>query len=299
MDIVRTPEDRFKRLPNYPFRPNYLEVGGGLRMHYVDEGDTSSEFTVLMLHGEPTWSYLYRFMIPICTAAGHRVIAPDLIGFGKSDKPCDIADYSYSGHYEWLRSFIVELDLRNIVLVCQDWGSLLGLRLAANMDERFAGIVLSNGFLPTGEQPAPMAFRAWRNFARFSPWFPIGRIVEVGSFKQLGPGERRAYDAPFPGGRYKAGTRAFPRLVPIDPSLPDAQENRRIWSQLEQWRKPFVTAFSSGDPIMRGGDRYFHERIPGCEGMPHKTLTGGHFVQEDSPFEFAEMANDLIRSLQA
>ncbi|GAA3963771.1 haloalkane dehalogenase [Allohahella marinimesophila] len=297
MDIVRTPEDRFRRLPNYPFKPNYLEVGSGLRMHYVDEGDTSSTHTVLMLHGEPTWSYLYRFMIPICAAAGHRVIAPDLVGFGKSDKPADIDDYSYGGHFEWLRAFVLELDLRNIVLVCQDWGSLLGLRLAVALDDRFSGIVLSNGFLPTGQQSIPLAFKAWRTFARFSPWFPISRIVEAGTFKKLSAGERLAYDAPFPSGRYKAGTRAFPRLVPTEPDLPDAQENARVWSQLEQWHKPFITAFTNGDPIMRGGDRYFQERVPGCQNMPHRTLTGGHFVQEDSPFEFAQTANELIRLL--
>ncbi|WP_020406062.1 haloalkane dehalogenase [Hahella ganghwensis] len=296
MNIIRTPEERFENLPDYPFSPNYLDLEN-LRMHYVDEGPRDSEYTVLMLHGEPSWSYLYRHMIPVCTAAGHRVVAPDLIGFGKSDKPTRLEDYSYAGHVEWLRQFVDRLDLQRICLVCQDWGSLLGLRLATLMPNRFDAIVVGNGFLPTGEQKVPFVFKAWRAFAVYSPWFPISRIVNAGCFKNLSDEERRAYDAPFPGSNYKAGTRAFPRLVPTEPDALGAEENRRAWRILQQWKKPFLTTFSNGDPIMRGGDRYFQERIPGAKGQPHVTLKGGHFLQEDSGPQFAAEVNRLLERM--
>lgn len=290
MSVIRTPDTRFANLPDYPFAPQYVDVGGaaapGLRMHYVDEGPRDGR-VVLMLHGEPTWSYLYRHMIPPVVAAGHRVIAPDLIGFGKSDKLTDINAYSYQAHMDWLHALIVALDLQQITLVCQDWGSLLGLRLAAEMSDRFAAIVVGNGMLPTGDQPVPPAFKIWKNFALHSPWFPIGRIVNSGCFRTLTAAERHAYDAPFPSAKYKAGARAFPRLVPVSPSDPATPANRAAWGVLEQWQKPFLTAFSNGDPITRGGDRYMQKRIPGAQGQPHVTLRGGHFLQEDSPEEFA------------
>ncbi|MBC7182546.1 MAG: alpha/beta fold hydrolase, partial [Marinobacter sp.] len=197
MDFVRTPEKRFERLLDYPFEPHYVELNG-LRMHYVDEGSADAS-PVLMMHGEPSWSYLYRHMIPVCAAAGHRVIAPDLIGFGKSDKPTNIDDYSYQQHMDWMQAFIDQLELTNITLVCQDWGSLLGLRLAAENPDRFRAIVVGNGMLPTGDQKAPPAFKIWKNFALYSPWFPIARIINTGSFRKLGPDELRACDAPFPG----------------------------------------------------------------------------------------------------
>lgn len=295
METLRTPDERFRRLPNYPFSPNYLEVEG-LRMHYVDEGPATAA-PVLMLHGEPSWSYLYRHMIPICAAAGNRVIAPDLIGFGKSDKPVQVSDYSYARHVSWLRQFIEALDLRDITLVCQDWGSLLGLRLATELEGRFRAIAIGNGFLPTGEQKVPAAFKIWKTFALKTPYFPAGRIVDVGSFRKLGADERAAYDAPFPSAKYKAGARAFPALVPVSPEDPGARENREAWQVLERWEKPFLTLFSNGDPIMRGGDRYFRERVPGCQGQPHQTLKGGHFLQEDSGTEFAEAVNELIRRM--
>jgi haloalkane dehalogenase len=195
-------------------------------MHYLDEGPNEAR-PILMLHGEPSWSYLYRHMIPICSAAGHRVIAPDLIGFGKSDKPVNIDDYSYQSHMDWLQSLLERLDLRDITLVCQDWGSLLGLRLAAENPDRFRAIVVGNGMLPTGDQAVPKAFQLWKAFAVYSPWFPISRIVNAGSFRTLGPEGRRAYDAPFPSGKYKAVTRAFPKLVPVTPDNPAAEANRK------------------------------------------------------------------------
>ena len=292
MDFVRTPDARFERLLDYPFEPNYVELDS-LRMHYVDEGPADAK-PVLMMHGEPSWSYLYRHMIPVCAAAGHRVIAPDLIGFGKSDKPTNIDDYSYQSHMDWMQSFLDQTNLTDITLVCQDWGSLLGLRLAAENPDRFRAIVLGNGMLPTGDQPVPKAFQIWKNFAVHSPWFPIAKIINTGSFRKLGPDEKRAYDAPFPNKKYKAGARAFPKLVPVTPNDPATEANRAAWKVLEKWDKPFLTTFSNGDPVTRGGDKYIQDRIPGAKGQPHVTLTGGHFLQEDSPVQFANAVNELL-----
>ena len=246
MNYIRTPEERFNALPDYPFAPNYLSIGD-LRMHYVDEGNAASA-PVLMLHGEPSWSYLYRHMIPICAEAGHRVIAPDLIGFGKSDKPLNVKDYSYAGHVAWLQEFIDQLRLQDITLVCQDWGSLLGLRLVTANVDRFKAIVIGNGFLPSGELPVPKAFKIWRAFARYSPWFPIGKILNYGTLRSLSAAEMAAYDAPFPSRRYKAGTRAFPNLVPTEFASEEAAKNRAAWKVLEQWDKPFLTTFSNKGP---------------------------------------------------
>ncbi|MFQ3216008.1 haloalkane dehalogenase [Paraperlucidibaca sp.] len=297
MAALRTPESCFANLPDYPFAANYCELSpGGLRMHYVDEGPREAN-PVLMLHGEPTWSYLYRHMIPLVAAAGSRVIAPDLIGFGKSDKPSELNDYSYANHMAWLTNLIVQLDLRNITLFCQDWGSLLGLRLAAEHPERFAAIVVGNGMLPTGDQAMPKAFKIWKNFALYSPWFPISRIVASGCFNALSADERAAYDAPFPSSRFKAGARAFPRLVPTTPNDPATGANRAAWQVLEQWQKPFLTCFSKGDPITRGGDVYMRARIPGANGQPHITVRGGHFLQENSPKELSEAINALVKTL--
>lgn len=295
IEYIRTPEERFKRLTNYPFDANYVDVGG-LRMHYVDDGDASAD-PILMMHGEPTWSYLYRHMIPICSAAGHRVIAPDLIGFGKSDKPVNIGDYSYQAHMEWMKAFIEKLDLKNITLVCQDWGSLIGLRLAAENQDRFKAIVIGNGGLPTGDKAPPKAFKVWKNFALYSPWFPIAKIIEGASFNKLSRAERNAYDAPFPNKKYKAGTRAFPALVPVTPNNPATIANREAWETLSKWTKPFLTTFSNGDPITRGGDKLLQNHIPGAKGQPHLTLKGGHFLQEDAGTEFAQAVNGLLNRM--
>ena len=293
MKHIRTPDERFKHLPNYPFEANYIEVDG-LRMHYVDEGPKDGK-VVLMLHGEPSWSYLYRYMIPVCAAAGHRVIAPDLIGFGKSDKPTDIDDYSYQSHMDWVTAFIKQLNLEDITLVCQDWGSLIGLRLAAENEASFSAIVLGNGMLPTGDEGVmPKVFKIWQKFARYSPWFPIARIIEWGSFKSLSKDERRAYDAPFPSAAHKAGARAFPRLVPTDGNNPASDANRAAWEVLKQWNKPFLTAFSNGDPVTRGFDKLFQKMVPGAQGQPHVKLNGGHFLQEDAGTEFAQAVNELL-----
>lgn len=298
MNAIRTPEERFKKLPNYSFTPHYVKVDG-LRMHYVDEGksDNPKQKTVLMMHGEPSWSYLYRHMIPVCVAAGHRVIAPDLIGFGKSDKPTDINVFTYQKHMDWVTEFITQLGLKDLTLVCQDWGSLLGIRLAAEQEDRFDAIVVGNGMLPTGgEGKTPKAFRIWRAFAKNSPWFPISKIVNLGTFKQLSKDELRAYDAPFPNAKYKKAARAFPALVPTTANDPANEANSAAWKILESWQKPFVTAFSNGDPITKGLEKHFYNRVPGTKNMPHKTLKGGHFLQEDSGAEFALLVNDVIRN---
>lgn len=292
IDAVRTPEARFSDLPDFPYTPHFADVGDGLRMAYVDEGPRDGA-VVLMLHGEPSWSFLYRFMIPVC-AGEHRVVAPDLIGFGRSDKPVRVRDYTYQAHMDWMSAFVDALELRDITLVCQDWGSLIGLRLAAERPDRFSRIVVGNGGLPTGDRPMPKAFTLWRAFARYSPIFPIGRIIDTGSRRDLSPTERRAYDAPFPSSRYKAGARAFPNLVPTSPNDPAAPANRLAWEALGRWDKPFLTTFSKGDPITRGGDRVLQRHVPGAAGQPHVSLRGGHFLQEDDGPRFAEAVNALI-----
>lgn len=297
MPALRTPDSRFENLPDFPFAPRY-QIVDGLRMHYVDEGARDAA-PVLMLHGEPTWSYLYRKMIPVITRAGFRALAPDLIGFGRSDKPSARTDYSYQRHIDWLVAWIEALGLKGITLVCQDWGALLGLRIAAEHEHRFSRIVVANGFLPTARHPLPAAFRIWRAFALHSPWFPVGRIVAVGSVAPLPAAVRAAYDAPFPSEKYKAGARAFPRLVPGDESDPAIPANRAAWERLGQWRKPLLTVFGKGDPIMRGADRVLQNHVPGATGLPHARLRAGHFIQEDQGAEFAARVVDLMRTTAA
>jgi haloalkane dehalogenase len=220
-------------------------------------------------------------------AAGHRAVAPDLIGFGKSDKPGAIADYSYQRHADWLLGFIEALDLRGITLFCQDWGSLLGLRIAVENPDRFDRIMVANGFLPTARQGMSRGFRLWRAFARWSPVFPIGRIVNSGCVVKLKPEEIAAYDAPFPSTAHKAGTRAFPRLVPTRESDPAVPANRAAWNKLGQWRKPFLCVFGKNDPVLGRADKPLIEHVPGAKGQPHDRIWGGHFVQEDRGDELA------------
>ncbi|MFL6022377.1 MAG: haloalkane dehalogenase [Marmoricola sp.] len=286
MKTVRTPDERFADLPDYPFAPHYTDLAPDLRMHHVDEGSRNAS-PVLMLHGEPSWSYLYRFMVPVFAAAGFRAVAPDLIGFGKSDKPTRIRDYSYQQHMDWLTAWLEAVDLRGITLICQDWGSLLGLRLAAENPERFDRIVVANGFLPTGDRDPGTAFKVWRAFATYSPVLPVGRIVAQGTRRTLSPAERAAYDAPFPTSAFKAGARAFPRLVPISTDDPAAAANRAAWAELGRWEKPFLTLFGRNDPILGGADKPLQEHVPGAAGQPHDRVAGGHFVQEDAGGEIA------------
>ena len=293
MDVLRTPDERFDNLPGYSFEPHYIEVDG-LRMHYVDEGPRDAA-PVLLLHGEPSWSYLYRKMIPVLVEAGHRAVAPDLIGFGRSDKPANREDYSYQAYVDWTASFIEQLDLRDITLFAQDWGGLIGLRIAAEQPDRFARIVAANAMLPTGDQPPGEAFLRWQKFSQTAPAFDIGRILQGGTVTTLPDDVVAAYDAPFPDDTYKAAARQFPALVPTSPDDPAAPANRRAWEVLEQWEKPFLTAFSDSDPIMRGGERVFQSRVPGTKGQPHKTITGaGHFLQEDKGEELARVVVEFI-----
>lgn len=288
MKVLRTPEATFADLPDFPFAPHYAEVrdaasGTALRVHYIDEGPRDAP-VVLMLHGEPTWCYLYRHMIGPVVAAGYRVVAPDLVGFGKSDKPAAKTDYSYARHVDWMRQWLKGLDLADVTLACQDWGSLIGLRLLAAMPERFRAVALSNGGLPEGG-PAPRAFAIWRAFSQLSPFFPIGGIVGRGTRRALTKAEIAAYDAPFPDARYKAGARIFPSFVPFEgnPAVPD---QKRAWQVLDEFHKPFLCAFSDGDPITRTGETRFIGRVPGTAGQAHRTLKGGHFIQEDDPQGF-------------
>ncbi|MFY7745807.1 MAG: haloalkane dehalogenase [Erythrobacter sp.] len=288
MKVLRTPDAAFAAISDFPFASHYREItdastGMPLRIHYIDEGPRDAP-VVLMMHGEPSWSYLYRHMIGPVAAAGFRVVAPDLVGFGKSDKPAAKSDYSYAAHVGWMRQWLEGLDLTRITLACQDWGSLVGLRLVAEMPERFSGVVLSNGGLPEGG-PAPRAFAIWRAFSKWSPLFPIGKIISKGTKRGLNAAEIAAYDAPFPNASYKAGARIFPSFVPFEGNVA-VPDQKRAWEVFDRWDKPFLCAFSDGDPITRGGESRWIGRVPGTAGQPHRTLKGGHFIQEDDPEGF-------------
>jgi len=298
MRALRTPDECFSNLEGYPFKPNYLNVpdgeGGELRIHYVDEGPAASP-PVLCMHGEPSWSYLYRRMIPIFTGAGLRAVAPDLVGFGKSDKPTELSDYTCKRHVDWMHAFLNDLDLKNITLVCQDWGGVIGLRLVAEQPERFARIVASNTGLPDGGQ-MNQAFLDWQKYSREVPIFKVGKIIKNGCVRPMSEEVQAAYDAPFPDDSYKAGARIFPSLVPTSKDDPAVEDNRRAWQTLSRFEKPVLTVFADSDPITRGGDALLQERIPGAKGQPHTTIkNAGHFVQEDAGEEFAEIIVDFIR----
>ena len=292
--ILRTPDERFRNLPDYPFAPNYIDFGEA-RMHFVDEGKSDAKETVLMLHGEPSWSYLYRKMIPIVADAGHRVIAPDLIGFGKSDKFTEPEDYSFAMHVESILNLIEKLDLKNITLVCQDWGGLIGLRLVGEHPERFSRVVAANTFLPTGDEEIPNAFKLWLAMSQATPYLPVGKFVKLGCKSKLSNEVVEAYDAPFPDKSYKVAARVFPKLVPITPNDPASEANRKAWEVLRKFEKPFLTAFSDGDPITRGADKVLQKLIPGAKGQNHTTIkSAGHFLQEDKGEELAAVAVDFI-----
>jgi haloalkane dehalogenase len=291
IETLRTPDDRFAGLPDWPWASREAEVGprdARVRMAYVDEGPREAR-PVLLLHGEPSWSYLYRFMIPPLLAAGLRVVAPDLIGFGRSDKPVAREAYTYARHMAWLGGLVGEaLDLRDAILFCQDWGGLLGLRLVAEQPERFAAVVASNTFLPTGDRPLGAGFEQWKAFSQTAPELHIGRIVDAGTSRELTEAEVAAYDAPFPDDAYKAGARQFPALVPSSPDDPATPANREAWAALGRWEKPFVCAFGDHDPITGGADVALRAHIPGTDGQPHATMTGAaHFCQEDAGPELA------------
>jgi haloalkane dehalogenase len=297
MEKRRTPDERFVGLPDYPFPPHYSELKDGLRLHYVDEGPRDGR-PILMMHGEPSWSFLYRHMIAPVSEAGNRVIAPDLIGFGKSDKPMKTSDYSYTKHVDWMLEWFDSLDLTGVVLFCQDWGGLLGLRLVAACPDRFAAVVAGNTMLPKGEHTPSKAFLKWQQFSQTVPEFPTGNILQGATVRDLLDAEVAAYDAPYPDESYKAGARIFPALVPTSPDQDGAADNREAWKVLQEWNKPFVTCFSDQDPVTKGGDAVFQKRVPGTSGQPHRTIKdGGHFLQEDKPKELAELILEVATSL--
>ncbi|MFP5322871.1 MAG: haloalkane dehalogenase [Acidimicrobiia bacterium] len=300
MQTLRTPDERFADLPDWPFEPRYVEVddgeGGTLRVHHVDEGPADAA-PILLMHGEPTWSYLYRHVIPPLVEAGHRVVAPDLVGMGRSDKPAEKADHTYARHVEWMRQALLDrLDLRDITYFGQDWGGLIGLRLVAADPDRYARVVIGNTGLPTGHGQPTEAFLAWQRFSQETEQFPVGRIIDGGCVRALDEAEIAAYDAPFPDDTYTAGVRIMPTLVPTSWDDPGAVDNRAAWEVLERFDEPFLLCFSDSDPVTKGGDKPFRERIPGAQGQPHTTVEGGgHFLQEDKGPELAQLILDHIR----
>jgi len=292
MKVLRTPDERFEGLKDYAFAPHYQTVGDGLRLAYVDEGPRDAA-PVLLMHGEPSWSYLYRHMIPGLSGK-HRVLAPDLIGFGRSDKLADKADYSYEKHVAWMSDWLTALDLKHITLFCQDWGGLIGLRLVAAFPERFARVIVANTGLPTGSGMGE-GFKRWLEISQSMPQFPAGAFVNMGSGRTLSDEEIAAYDAPYPDESYKVMARIFPTFVPITPEHASVAENIAAWKVLEAFDKPFLTAFSDGDPVTGGGERAFQERVPGAKGQPHVIIEGGgHFLQEDKPAELADLIDRFI-----
>lgn len=317
MKFLRTPDERFTELADYQFATNYRQIpdgeGGELRLHYLDEGPADGP-VVLLLHGQPSWSYLYRFMIPQLAEAGFRVLAPDLIGFGRSDKPTQIEDYTYASHIQWMSDWLTAMDIAEVTLFCQDWGSLIGLRLVTAYPECFSAVVLSNGGLPTGmipdEYTKPLkeayqtlpvvkaeelgerfndtsgipGFLYWRKFCAESPDLDIGEVMQSASATQLTPAEKSAYSAPFPDQSYMAGARKFPSLVPVFNDEPEVEENKAAWKVLHQFDKPFMTAFSDHDPVTAGGEVRFQQEVPGAKDIAHRTIANaGHFVQQEQP----------------
>ncbi|HVM08573.1 MAG TPA: haloalkane dehalogenase [Acidimicrobiales bacterium] len=301
MKVLRTPDERFASIPDWPYEPRYADVSGDetggveLRAHYIDEGPAGAA-PVLLMHGEPTWAYLYRKVIPVLLEAGHRVVAPDLIGLGRSDKPSEPGDYSYARHVEWMRRLLFEhLDLHDITFFGQDWGGLIGLRLVALDPERYARVCVANTGLPTGDRPLTDAFLAWQKFSKESPNFEIGRIVSGGCADGLSDDAIAAYDAPFPDESFKASARIFPSLVPTGTDDPAHRDNVAAWEVLSRFDKPFLTAFSDKDAVTAGGFRVFQKQVAGAQDQPHVTIEGGgHFLQEDRGEEVGRLLVDFI-----
>jgi haloalkane dehalogenase len=335
METLRTPDECFKNLPGYPFAPVYTEVpdgdGGQLRIHHVDEGDPQAP-VVLCMHGQPSWSYLYRHMIPLLTGAGLRVLAPDLVGYGRSDKPAQREDYSYQRQIDWMTGWLVANDVTDATFFGQDWGGLIGLRMVAENPERFARVVISNTGLPvpgpvpdeivekvrrfradaptptlpevhaaisggTGN-PWPVSFAYWQKWCWDTEDLPVGiAVTSMLDGRTATPEEIAAYDAPFPDPRYKMGPRAMPSHVPSLPGDPTEEDNRRAWAVFEKWEKPFLTAFVDNDPVSSGGDAPFRERIPGASGQPHQTIQGGgHFLQEGRADVLSQIIADFVKA---
>jgi haloalkane dehalogenase len=287
VEVLRTPEDRFRDLPDFDFEPRYAEVEG-LRLAYVDEGPSDGP-PILLLHGEPTWSFLYRKMIPVLTAAGLRAVAADLPGFGRSDKPADPEAYTYAAFVAWVRELVEELDLHGVTLFGQDWGGLIGLRVVSEAPDRFDRIVAANTGLPDGLHKPSDAWFQFRDFSQRVSELPVGFLVKSGCQRGLAENAVAAYDAPFPTEAHKVAARRFPLLIPITEDDPGAVANREAWKRLAEWRKPFHCCFSDGDPVTRGADRPFRKLVPGAQSAEHVTIEGaGHFLQEDAGEEVAQ-----------
>jgi haloalkane dehalogenase len=300
MKFVRTDDARFERLSDYDYAPNYLDVddteGGRLRLHYVDAGSPSGE-TIVCLHGEPTWGYLYRRMTRVFVEGSCRVVLPDLIGFGRSDKPLSGDDYTYARHVRWVRSALDALNLDGFTLVCHDWGGLIGLRLVGEEPDRFRRVVVMNTGLPTGKERVSDAFLQWREQSQAMPVFPVGALIDGACCNRLDAATIAAYNAPFPDESYKAGVRRFPLLVPISPEDPASEANSRAWEVLRTFDRPFLTIFSDHDPLSKGGEKVFQRRVPGAHDRPHVLVKdGGHFLQEDKSDEVASTIVAFMRT---
>lgn len=300
MNVLRTPDGRFADLPGFDHPPHYAEVpdglGGTLRMSYVEAGPADGP-VALLLHGEPTWSFLYRHVMVELADAGIRSVAPDMVGFGRSDKPAEIGDHSYARHVEWMRALAFDvLDLREVTLVGQDWGGLIGLRLVAEHPDRFAGAVAANTGLPTGDHDMPEVWWQFRRAVEKAETLDVGRLVQSGCVRPMAPEVRAAYDAPFPSEEYKAAPRAMPLLVPTRPDDPATEANRAAWSVLSRWDRPFLVAFSDSDPITGAMAPILRRSIPGTAGLDHPVITNaGHFLQEDAGSELGRVVAGFIR----
>jgi len=296
MRVLRTPAERFTELPGFAYPPHFVDVGDDLRMAYVEDGPVDGE-PVLLLHGEPTWSFLYRKVMPILAAAGLRAIAPDLVGFGRSDKPSDLADHTYARHVAWVHTLAFQaLDLTDVTLVGQDWGGLIGLRLVAEEPRRFTRVVATNTGLPTGAQQMPEVWLRFREAVRTAPRLDVSRLVSAGCRTKLAAEVLAAYDAPFPDESFKAGPRAMPNLVPTSLDDPASSANITAWHRLSELDIPFLVAFSDGDPITGPMAPVLRSAVPGAANVAHPTITGaGHFLQEDAGEQLADAIVTFVR----
>jgi haloalkane dehalogenase len=297
--LLRTPDDRFADLPDFGYPPRYADVGG-LRLAYVETGPADGE-PVLLLHGEPSWSFLYRKVMPVLADAGLRAIAADLAGFGRSDKPAEVGDYSFARHVEWIRALAFDrLDLHGLTIVGQDWGGLIGLRLVAEHPDRFARVVAANTGLPTGDEPMPDVWLRFRDIVRTAPALSVSRLVQSGCQTKLPPEVLAAYEAPFPDPTFASAVRAMPDLVPTSPDDPAAEANRAAWRRLAAWEKPFLVAFSDRDPITGSMGLVLRRTVPGAAGIDHPVIAGaGHFLQEDAGERLGAVIADFIRAYPA